>query len=113
MLTIVGGKWTTYRSMAEDCVNKAARAAGLAQRPCGTYDLPIRPPDDYPAGLPLHPELPYTEADVVHAVRFEMARTSEDVLARRTRASFLNASASAQTEPHVAEIVRLVKERMA
>jgi glycerol-3-phosphate dehydrogenase len=112
MLTIVGGKWTTYRSMAEDCVNKAAAVAGLPPRPCGTYDLPIRPLDEYPAGKPLHPDLPYTEGDVLNAVRHEMARTTEDVLARRTRASFLNARAAAEVEPHVALLMRLAKERM-
>jgi glycerol-3-phosphate dehydrogenase len=112
MLTIVGGKWTTYRSMAEDCVNKAARIAGLPARPCRTHDLPIRAADVYPPGERLHPDLPYTEGDVVNAVHFEMARTTEDVLARRTRASFLNARAAAAVEPRVAEIVRLAKEHI-
>jgi glycerol-3-phosphate dehydrogenase len=112
MLTIVGGKWTTYRSMAEDCVNKAANLGGLPARPCRTYDLAIRPLDTYEPGERLHPELPYTEGDVMHAVRFEMARTTEDVLARRTRASFLNARAARDIEPRVETLMRTAREQM-
>lgn len=110
MLTIVGGKWTTYRSMAEECVSRAAALGGLPVRACRTKDLPIRPVDSYPAGERLHPDLPYTEGDVVHAVRFEMARTAEDVLARRTRAMFLNARAAAEISDDVAILMRRAKE---
>ena len=125
MVTICGGKWTTYRHMAEDCVNQAATLARLAERPCPTADLRIHGYDqdaarfgalrvygsDAPAiaalGMPaqLDPSLPYTEAEVVWAVREEMARTVEDVLARRTRALFLNAAAAVRMAPRVAEIL--------
>jgi glycerol-3-phosphate dehydrogenase len=54
---------------------------------------------------PLHPELPYTAAEVVWAVRQEHARTVEDVLARRTRALFLNALAALAMAPRVAELM--------
>jgi glycerol-3-phosphate dehydrogenase len=54
---------------------------------------------------PLHPALPYTGAEVVWAVRFEMARTVEDVLARRTRALFLNAKAALAMSPCVADLM--------
>jgi len=54
---------------------------------------------------PMHPELPYCEAEVVWAVRTEMARKLEDVLARRTRALFLNARAALAMAPRVAEIM--------
>jgi glycerol-3-phosphate dehydrogenase len=56
-------------------------------------------------GLPLHPDLPYVAAEVLWAARFEMARTVEDVLARRTRALFLNARAASAMAPRVAEIL--------
>jgi len=124
LLTIAGGKWTTYRKMAEDCVNHAAVLAGLQERPCVTGDLRIHgytvPLD---AGMPLasygsdavqiedlmrqgpdlarplHPALPITGAQVVWAARHEMARTLDDVLARRTRALYLNAGAALAMAP--------------
>ena len=130
LLTITGGKWTTYRNMAEDCVNQAATLAQLSEKPCVTRDLPIHghlrkttrlgslavygsdAPKlqqliraDATLGEPLHPALPYCGAEVVWAVREEMARTVEDVLARRTRALFLNARAAIAMAPRVAELM--------
>jgi glycerol-3-phosphate dehydrogenase len=130
LLTIAGGKWTTYRNMAEDCVNQAATLAQLPERPCPTRNLPIHGHDpdadrfgslavygsDAPAiqelmrndpslAEPLYPALPYCGAEVVWAVRQEMARTVEDVLARRTRALFLNARAALAMAPRVAALM--------
>ena len=130
LLTITGGKWTTYRNMAEDCVNQAAELAQLPERPCATKHLNIHGfhgtasrfgtlavygsdalgiQDLMQAepGLrtPLHPSLPYCGAEVVWATRFEMARSVEDVLARRTRALFLNAGAALAMAPRVAELM--------
>ena len=130
MVTITGGKWTTYRRMAEDAVASAIEAAGLERRPCPTRELPIHgwmknlegkdPLEFYGADLPrirslalerpclgekLHAELPCIGAEVVWAVRAEMARTVEDVLARRTRALFVNARASMEAAPAVASIM--------
>jgi glycerol-3-phosphate dehydrogenase len=130
LLTICGGKWTTYRHMAEDCVNQAALLAELPDRPCVTEHLNIH--GYYPAARkfgplyvygsdvleiqkltaadpalaePLHPALPYLKAEVVWAARQEMARTVDDVLARRTRALFLNSRAAVQMAPVVADIL--------
>jgi glycerol-3-phosphate dehydrogenase len=105
MLTILGGKWTTYRNMAEDCVNRAAELAGIPPRACRTKMMPIRRLDVYPPGPRLHRALPYTEADIVHAARFEMARSVEDALARRTRSLFLNAEAALAAAPRAAELM--------
>jgi glycerol-3-phosphate dehydrogenase len=105
MLTIVGGKWTTYRNMAEDCVNRAAQLAGLPPRRSRTKEVPMRRRDTYAAGPLLDSALPYTEADIIHAARFEMARTVEDALARRTRSLFLNARAALAMAPRVAELM--------
>jgi glycerol-3-phosphate dehydrogenase len=90
MITVCGGKWTTYRNMAEDCVNHAAKAGGLEERPCVTEFLDIH-------GQPA--------ADALQAVREEMARTVEDVLARRTRALFLNAREAIAMAPQVAAVM--------
>ncbi|HEY1495475.1 MAG TPA: glycerol-3-phosphate dehydrogenase/oxidase [Candidatus Solibacter sp.] len=124
IVTIAGGKWTTYRRMAEDCVNQAATLGGLEERPCITADLPVhgshRAADafgalsvygsDAPAvrelsGERLHAALPYTGGEVLWALRHEMALTVEDVLARRTRALFLNARAAIEMAPAVAALM--------
>jgi glycerol-3-phosphate dehydrogenase len=105
MVTITGGKWTTYRAMAEGCVDVAAELGGLPRRPCVTADRPIRGPAASGPGERLHPALPYTTANVAAAVRTEMARTVEDVLARRTRALILNAGAAVDMAPRVASLL--------
>jgi glycerol-3-phosphate dehydrogenase len=125
LLTITGGKWTTYRHMAEDCVDHAITLGKLPDAGCVTKNLRIHGHMDDSAelgslqvygsdarkiralaeadaalGARLHPALPYIAAEVVWAVREEMARTVEDVLARHTRALFLNAKAAiAMAEP--------------
>jgi glycerol-3-phosphate dehydrogenase len=124
LLTITGGKWTTYRHMAEDCVDHAITLGRLRDEPCVTRNLHIHgymqdtetlgDLDVYGSdaetirelakeprlAAKLHPALPYIAAEVVWAARNEMARGVEDVLARRTRALFLNAgAASAMAEP--------------
>lgn len=120
LLTITGGKWTTYRHMAEDCVDQAATLARLPDVECATRTLRVHgyKPDatsvygSDAAGVDalalsniLDGSLPYRAAEVVWAVRHEMARTVEDVLARRTRALFLNAAAAMRMAPVVAELM--------
>ena len=123
LVTVCGGKWTTYRHMAEDCVNQAATLARLPDRPCVTGHLNIHGfhPSSEKFGrlwmygsdaplveqtaenaAPLDSDLPYTAAEVLWAVREELARTVEDVLARRTRALFLNSQAALRMAPRVA-----------
>jgi glycerol-3-phosphate dehydrogenase len=130
LVTICGGKWTTYRHMAEDCVDQAATLAQLPDRPCVTHHLNIHGyhgaakqfgplavygsdayeirkliDSDKGLGEPLHAALPYVKAEVVWAARQEMARTVEDTLARRTRALFLNARAALAMAPAVADLM--------
>jgi glycerol-3-phosphate dehydrogenase len=87
MITVTGGKWTTYRHMAEETIDKAERVGGFGPRVCKTDDLP------------LHCQ---PEPDVAIAVRQEMARTLEDYFARRTRALILDARATLDAAPKVA-----------
>lgn len=130
LMTVCGGKWTTYRQMAEDCVDQAATLAQLREKPCVTQRLKIHgcldsveqtePLSVYGSDADeirklvaqnlelnrrLHPALPYVRAEVVWATRHEMARTVEDVLARRTRALFLNARAAQEMAPEVAQLM--------
>jgi len=106
LLTITGGKWTTYRRMAEDAVNQAVKLNGLAERKCVTENLKIsETAETFSSSAKLHEDLPYHESQIIFAVRNEMARSVEDVLARRTRALFLNAKAAIEIAPRVAEIM--------
>jgi glycerol-3-phosphate dehydrogenase len=118
LLTIAGGKWTTYRRMAEDCVDRAAKVAGLEPRPCPTRGLRIHGHDGADSARiealgraepelrrALHETLPITGAHVAWAARREMARTVDDVLARRTRALYLNARAAVAMAPAVARLL--------
>jgi glycerol-3-phosphate dehydrogenase len=130
LLSIVGGKWTTYRRMAEDCVDQALVLAQLDERPCttrtlrihggepsaqGRADLAVYGSDaakidelilqSPELGQSLNPSLPVCGALVVWAVRHEMARTVDDVLARRTRTLFLNSRAALAMAPAVAELM--------
>lgn len=130
LITITGGKWTTYRRMAEETIDFAIKRGFLPSRPCITKKIPLhgymKNPDwsdplhvygsdaeairelmkNFPEGERfLHPDFPYTFAEVVWAVREEMARTIEDVLARRTRMLFLDAKAALQCAPSVAKIM--------
>lgn len=115
LLTITGGKWTTYRRMAQDAVNQALKLAGLDERKCITEKLKIK--NDRAEFLrkiieentvlteKIHKDFAYQKAEIVYAARFEMARNVEDVLARRTRILFLDATAAIQTAPLVAKIM--------
>jgi glycerol-3-phosphate dehydrogenase len=115
LITITGGKWTTYRQMAEEVVSRAEQCASLSHRKCVTEALALDDDaDDAVAALaasdselakPLHPRLPYRRADVIWSVREAMARTVEDVLARRTRALFLDAQASIEAAEDVAALM--------
>lgn len=130
LVTITGGKWTTYRHMAEDCVNQAATIGQLEERPCVTRNLNIHGfhqnaekfgdlavyGSDAPAieslmrsepdlAVKLDDELPYTAAEIAWAARHEMARTLDDALARRTRALFLNSKAALRMAPKAAAVL--------
>ena len=130
LVTICGGKWTTYRHMAEETVTLAATIGSLGEQPCVTRELRIHgyhqhadkfgPLEVYGSDAPAiedlmrgNPELqiqlaealPYRAGEVVWATRYEMARSVEDVLSRRTRALPLNARAAISMAPAVAALM--------
>jgi glycerol-3-phosphate dehydrogenase len=90
VLAITGGKLTTYREMAEQCVDAAVRRLGMKVRPCDTTTarLPGQRPPASPDDVLLAPPLEWREADVTQAVRSEFAETVADVLMRRTHLAF-------------------------
>lgn len=97
LVTVTGGKWTTYRKMAQDAVDAAASQAHLQPAACTTADLRL---ECHETAL-----LMSLQERVEFAVREEMARTVEDVLARRTRALFLDAKAARDQAPSVAAML--------
>ncbi len=131
LVTITGGKWTTYRRMGQDAIDQTTRIAQLASSKSVTSDLQLHGWTSHsgPAGewkyvygsdLPelqklvngspelnqvLHPELPFRKVEVLWAVGQELARTVEDVLARRTRALFLDARAAFAAAPETARLM--------
>lgn len=130
LITITGGKWTTYRRMAQDTLTCVISEGKLPNRPCRTKHISIHGADgsaedsdhlyvygtDQEAiekliketpelGEKLHPRLEFLKAEVHWAVKNEMARTVEDVLARRVRILFLDAKAAQEIAPQVADIL--------
>lgn len=130
LLTITGGKWTTYRTMAEDTIDEAAKLAGFEMKKCITEDLKIHGftkdfaefgdleiygsdaveikkliDEDVELNEKIHADLPYRKAEIIWFCRNEMPQTIEDILARRTRTLFLNARAAIEIAPKVAEIM--------
>lgn len=136
LINILGGKWTTYRKMAEDVVNTAAINNMLPHKDCITETLPIhgaQATNDYtndyyyygsdqPAVEALarqdtslqekiHERLPYTKAAIAWAVQEEMCITVDDALARRTRAILLDAKAALEASPAVAALMAQLMNR--
>jgi glycerol-3-phosphate dehydrogenase len=130
LITVAGGKWTTYRKMGEDTIDKVTLVAGLEEKPSITSNMALHgyvkhfdPKDDLHvyggdrlAILQLVEENPelgekldkkhnFIKAEVLWAVKEEMARKVEDVLARRMRILLLDARASIRMAPKVAEIM--------
>jgi glycerol-3-phosphate dehydrogenase len=130
LISITGGKWTTYRKMAEDVMEIAMYKAGFPEKECVTKNLPIHgymEKMDYNApryyygsdkekvesiinqfpgmATPIHPSLPFINAEIHWAVHHEMCMTVEDALARRTRALLLDAKAAMEAAPLVASIM--------
>lgn len=130
MVTMIGGKWTTYRKMGEDAVDKAIEVGGLKHEISKTKDLAVHGSvqgtnwndqlyfygNDRDAVLALasenpewskklHPKYDYLQTEVIWAVRHEMARTVEDMLARRIRLLFLDARAAIEAAPLVAKLM--------
>jgi glycerol-3-phosphate dehydrogenase len=130
LVTIAGGKWTTYRKMAEDTIDHAIELTQLPAVDSVSKNLPIhghiqdsrifenlsvygsdaqavkRLVGEKPAyGERLHERFATVAGEVIWAVRHEMARTVQDFLSRRTRALILDARASMEAAPRTAELM--------
>jgi glycerol-3-phosphate dehydrogenase len=138
LISVTGGKWTTYRKMGEDAISTAIQAASLSAQQSRTNDLKLHGwreetasevaesdrvygsdldeierlcSTDPALNERLHPQLPYRRREVIWAARHEQARTTEDVLARRTRSLFLNAAAAIQAAPAVSQLLATELQR--
>ena len=131
LITITGGKWTTYRKMAEETVDKAIQTCNLPPKSCKTREIPIHGSlasagtdhlaiygtdktqiitliSERPSlGRRLSHKLPYIEGEVVYATKHEMARTVEDILARRLRVLFLDAREAISIAPRIAALMAM------
>ncbi len=129
LITITGGKWTTYRRMAEETINLAIKHSGLEPKKCVTKNLKIHGcelinDDNYlniygsdrkhieelvrinpKLSQTLHPNFPYIEAEVIWSIRNEMAETVEDILSRRLRILFIDALAAIEMSKKVASLL--------
>ncbi len=130
LITITGGKWTTYRKMAKDAVDNAVFVGKLKSRLCVTENLKIHgwteetenaeqlkvygsdaaairllEEKDPALRQKIHPQFPDTMAQVAQAVNEEMAMHVEDVLARRIRMLFLDAKFALEAAPAVADLM--------
>ena len=130
LITITGGKWTTYRKMAKDAVNNAAFVAKLPTVKCATRNLRLHGydenilygtefsvygsdavqirkmiSDNTSLGERIHPSFNYCKAELVWAVNHEMAMTVEDILARRSRMLFVDAMAAIASAAPVASLM--------
>ncbi len=132
LITATGGKWTTYRRMGQDAIDRASEVVDIAPTTSQTSSLKLHGWQDTPllgasewervygSDLPLlqalsredpslnqliHPRLPYLLREIVWAARHEMARTIEDILARRTAALLIDARAAIEAAPKVAEVL--------
>jgi glycerol-3-phosphate dehydrogenase len=136
LITLTGGKWTTYRKMGEDTINKAIKMGLLNSVPTGTKTLSIhgnlvttdRSSHFYVYGsdkellfdfinqkpewkTPIVEGQPYLQGEVLWAVKNEFARTVEDFLARRTRVLFLDAELAIKMAPKVAQLMAAALEK--
>ena len=129
LVTVTGGKWTTYRLMAEDAIDIAIKTGGLTSVECKTKHLPIHGSaivnfnkemyyfgsdelhirslvsNNNSLGEKIHSSLPYIKAEIIWSVRQEMCMTVEDALSRRTRALLLDAKAAIGAAPIVARLM--------
>lgn len=106
LVSITGGKWTTFRKMAEDCLDQAILHNRLFPRSCRTYHLSLSPGRKQGDGTYVHPALPYTLADLEYAVRHEWCYRLEDLLVRRTRCLMIDVKATLEILPQAASVMQ-------
>ncbi|MEP6513633.1 MAG: glycerol-3-phosphate dehydrogenase/oxidase, partial [Parafilimonas sp.] len=113
LISITGGKWTTYRKMAEDAVNNAIFVGKFSYTDCRTRHLPIESSEFDNINYADETELEkvYSGQNITKFIKDEMAMTVEDILARRTRLLFLDVNAAVRFAPLVAKRMAAVFQK--
>jgi glycerol-3-phosphate dehydrogenase len=119
LISITGGKWTTYRQMAEDTINNAQFVGKLKKSKCVTNHLKIKPlfnkrdiinkiiDENKNWNQQIHEKFSFIKAEIIYSIRYEMAMKVEDILARRIRFLFYDAKIAIQIAPEVARIMAI------
>jgi glycerol-3-phosphate dehydrogenase len=129
LVSITGGKWTTFRKMGEDTINHFTQVTGEGIKPSASADIKYHGYTEKPKsghwksfgtdaesiqkmiknqpelGEKLHPDYPYSQAEVIWSTRHEMAMKVEDILSRRIRILLLDARSALKMAPKVAELM--------
>lgn len=135
LVHVTGGKWTTYRSMAQHTINLAIQNSKLKYIACKTRGLKIHGwtrkkynnhlsvygedaetilkilEENVALSAKIHESYPFTRAEIKWVIENEMAETVEDILARRIRLLFLDAKAAIEAAPVVASILASLKRK--
>ena len=107
MVSIIGGKWTTFRKMGEDVVKQINKKWNAGFKKSTSLDMDIMGQGVYSKTGLLHPSLPYSETDFDRAIEEEMAMSLEDLLCRRTRCIFLDAAATEEIMEQIGKKLQL------
>jgi len=106
LVSIIGGKWTTFRKMGQDVLSKINKAYSKGYAKSQSIEMTIAGRGLYSASNRIHPSLPYTWEDILYTIEHEMPMTIEDLLCRRTRCVLLDTAATRDIMDQAADELR-------
>jgi glycerol-3-phosphate dehydrogenase len=108
-VSVIGGKWTTFRKMGQDTIDKMVQRGILLAQKSKSFDLAIKSKTEFEGHSFMKEDLPYSINDLEHIIKHEMVETFDDLLSRRTRCIFLSKKSTKEILPKVAEIIKRLK----
>lgn len=112
LYSLLGGKWTTFRKMGEDTLDRIVKDEIISDHNSTSHDIPILNPEissaknDY-----IHPELPYSLIEIERICKEELVEKLDDLLARRTRCLFLSKEATTKITPSILDFMAKIKNK--
>ncbi len=106
MVSIIGGKWTTYRKMGEDVLHKITKKWKTGYPKSNSINIDIIGKGLYSDIDRIHPSLPYTMDDIKDIIKNELVMTIEDILCRRTRCLFLDSKATLEVMTPIGNMLK-------